>query len=69
MTDSAAICLDPAAGELDEFWSQRVVGRANGNLFKVAKGIGSADWPAVTSNASAGKPAWSYGGGAPPDAA
>nr|WP_246405686.1 cupin domain-containing protein [Modestobacter versicolor] len=30
--------------ELTEFWSQRVVARANGNLFKVAKGIGSTRW-------------------------
>jgi quercetin dioxygenase-like cupin family protein len=26
---------------LTEFWSQQVVGSANGNLFKVAKGVGS----------------------------
>ena len=32
----------PAA--LGEFWSQDVVGRANGNLLKVAKGIGSTVW-------------------------
>ena len=29
---------------LTEFWSQRVIGSANGNLFKVAKGIGSTTW-------------------------
>ncbi len=29
---------------LTEFWSQQVVGSANGNLFKVAKGIGSTKW-------------------------
>ncbi len=29
---------------LTEFWSQQVIGRANGNLFKVAKGIGSTTW-------------------------
>ena len=29
---------------LDAFWSQKVVGQANGNLFKVAKGIGSTNW-------------------------
>ncbi len=34
---------DVAAG-LTEFWSQQVIGRANGNLFKVAKGIGSTTW-------------------------
>jgi quercetin dioxygenase-like cupin family protein len=32
------------ARELTEFWSQRVIGQANGNLFKVAKGIGSTTW-------------------------
>lgn len=34
---------DVAAG-LTEFWSQEVIGQANGNLFKVAKGIGSTTW-------------------------
>ncbi len=33
---------DVAKG-LTEFWSQ-VIGAANGNLFKVAKGIGSTTW-------------------------
>jgi quercetin dioxygenase-like cupin family protein len=32
------------AGTLTEFWSQQVIGSANGNLFKVAKGIGSTNW-------------------------
>jgi mannose-6-phosphate isomerase-like protein (cupin superfamily) len=32
-----------AAG-LTEFWSQRVLASGNGNLFKVAKGIGSTNW-------------------------
>ena len=32
------------AAALDEFWSQRVVGEANGSLFKVAKGIGATNW-------------------------
>jgi mannose-6-phosphate isomerase-like protein (cupin superfamily) len=36
---------DEAAG-LTEFWSQRVVAAANGNLFKVAKGTGSTTWHA-----------------------
>ncbi len=104
------------ANKLTEFWSQQVIASANGNLFKVAKGIGSTTWhthedqeetflilsgqltiqlragnidlitgdllviprgmehcpiaeeeahflligPDVTSNASGGKPAWSY---------
>jgi mannose-6-phosphate isomerase-like protein (cupin superfamily) len=32
------------AAQLTEFWSQRVIAGANGNLFKVAKGIGSTNW-------------------------
>jgi quercetin dioxygenase-like cupin family protein len=36
--------LSAEAAQLTEFWSQRVVARANGNLFKVAKGIGSTTW-------------------------
>ena len=32
------------AAELAEFWSQKIVGEANGSLFKVAKGIGSTNW-------------------------
>jgi mannose-6-phosphate isomerase-like protein (cupin superfamily) len=40
------IALQGAADELTEFWSQQVVGAANGNLFKVAKGIGSTNWHA-----------------------
>lgn len=34
---------DEADG-LTEFWSQRVLTAANGNLFKVAKGTGSTNW-------------------------
>ncbi len=34
------------AAALDEFWSQKVVGEANGSLFKVAKGIGATNWHA-----------------------
>ena len=36
--------LAAEAAELSQFWSQRVVASANGNLFKVAKGIGSTTW-------------------------
>jgi mannose-6-phosphate isomerase-like protein (cupin superfamily) len=38
--------IDPraAAAALDRYWSQQVIGEANGNLFKVAKGIGSTNW-------------------------
>lgn len=32
------------AAELQEYWSQKVLCRANGNLFKVAKGIGTVNW-------------------------
>lgn len=32
------------AAQLTEFWCQRVLARGNGNLFKVAKGIGSTNW-------------------------
>lgn len=32
------------ASRLTEFWSQQVIASANGNLFKVAKGIGSTTW-------------------------
>ena len=40
------IALQVVADGLPEFWSQQVVGAANGNLFKVAKGIGSTNWHA-----------------------
>jgi mannose-6-phosphate isomerase-like protein (cupin superfamily) len=36
--------LPSAAAGLTEFWSQRVVGEANGTLLKVAKGIGETRW-------------------------
>jgi mannose-6-phosphate isomerase-like protein (cupin superfamily) len=32
------------AAALPEFWSQLIVGEANGSLYKVAKGIGSTNW-------------------------
>ncbi|MDP9904550.1 cupin domain-containing protein [Arthrobacter bambusae] len=32
------------AAELQEYWSQKVLCQANGNLFKVAKGIGAVNW-------------------------
>jgi mannose-6-phosphate isomerase-like protein (cupin superfamily) len=44
MDEPQKVRLDDAAGGLGEFWSQDVVGRANGNLLKVAKGIGSTTW-------------------------
>ena len=36
--------VEKEAAALDEFWSQKVVGEANGSLFKVAKGIGTTNW-------------------------
>jgi quercetin dioxygenase-like cupin family protein len=42
MMDS--VHLPDVAADLTEFWSQREIARANGNLFKVAKGIGSTTW-------------------------
>ena len=36
--------LASTADALTQYWSQHVVGEANGNLFKVAKGVGSTNW-------------------------
>lgn len=36
--------LDEAAAARPEYWSQQVLGEANGSLFKVAKGAGSTLW-------------------------
>lgn len=33
-----------ALNSLTEHWSQKIIGEANGQLFKVAKGIGSTRW-------------------------
>jgi mannose-6-phosphate isomerase-like protein (cupin superfamily) len=44
MTTPERIPLGARAGGLAEFWSQEVVGRANGQLLKVAKGIGETNW-------------------------
>ena len=38
------VTLADEAATLTEFWSQRVVATGNGQLFKVAKGIGSTTW-------------------------
>jgi len=32
------------AASLNEFWCQKTIGEANGNLFKVAKGTGETNW-------------------------
>ncbi len=45
-TDLQKTNVDAAARERPEFWSQRVIGEANGSLFKVAKGIRSTTWHA-----------------------
>ena len=44
MAQLEKIALDQAARSRDEFWSQLVVGEANGSLFKVAKGIRETNW-------------------------
>jgi mannose-6-phosphate isomerase-like protein (cupin superfamily) len=41
-----SIALSRAAAELPEFWSQNVVGEANGSIYRVAKGVGSTNWHA-----------------------
>lgn len=38
------ITLADELDSLTDYWSQRVVAEANGNMFKVAKGIGSTNW-------------------------
>ncbi|WP_199443493.1 cupin domain-containing protein [Umezawaea beigongshangensis] len=43
-SDVDKVHLPSAASELTEYWSQRVLASANGNLFKVARGIGSTRW-------------------------
>ena len=44
MATPEKIPLDATAGALADFWSQEVVGRANGQLLKVARGIGATEW-------------------------
>src|SRR6266545_999003 len=46
MAELEKVRPDEVAGALQEFWSQRVVAQANGNLFKVAKGVRSTNWHA-----------------------
>lgn len=36
--------IERALASLDEYWSQKIVGEANGSLIKVAKGIGDTHW-------------------------
>jgi mannose-6-phosphate isomerase-like protein (cupin superfamily) len=36
--------IPAALASLTEHWSQKIIGEANGQLFKVAKGIGSTRW-------------------------
>ena len=33
-----------ALASVNEHWSQKVIGEANGQLFKVAKGVGETNW-------------------------
>jgi mannose-6-phosphate isomerase-like protein (cupin superfamily) len=44
MNEVRAIAVDAAARGRPEYWSQEIIGQANGSLFKVAKGIGSTRW-------------------------
>jgi mannose-6-phosphate isomerase-like protein (cupin superfamily) len=46
VTDHRAWDIDETAAALPEFWSQQVLGEANGSLFKVAKGVGATEWHA-----------------------
>ena len=43
-TSTDKVTLKDEAASLTEFWSQKVVASGNGQLFKVAKGIGSTRW-------------------------
>jgi quercetin dioxygenase-like cupin family protein len=36
--------IGEAIASLDAYWSQKIVAEANGQLFKVAKGIGEVNW-------------------------
>ena len=38
------ISISDEIASLDGYWSQRVIAEANGQLFKVAKGIGEINW-------------------------
>ena len=38
------VTLASEAETLTEFWSQKIVAQGNGQLYKVAKGIGSTTW-------------------------
>lgn len=38
------VVIAEALDGLDEYWSQRILGEANGTLLKVAKGTGSTRW-------------------------
>jgi quercetin dioxygenase-like cupin family protein len=44
MTQLTPVDLDSAAAHLDEFWSQKTIGSANGSLFRVARGTGATNW-------------------------
>ena len=36
--------IDEALASVTEHWSQKVIGEANGQLYKVAKGVGETRW-------------------------
>jgi len=44
MPDLQKVRVDQAASDRPEFWSQEVIGEANGSLLKVARGIHSTNW-------------------------
>lgn len=39
-----SVALAATSDALPEFWSQAVVGEANGSVYRVAKGTGSTEW-------------------------
>src|SRR5690349_3102030 len=39
-----AVDVDAVAAGRPEFWSQEVIGEANGSVFKAAKGTGETNW-------------------------
>ena len=39
-----AVDVDAVAAGRPEFWSQEVIGEANGSLLKAAKGVGGTNW-------------------------
>lgn len=38
------VAIRDEIASLNEYWSQKIIAKANGQLFKVAKGIGEINW-------------------------